>query len=111
VHEHCGNLHKQTGEKPKGPVEKAPLSTTRRKRSPEKREQGPGIVPPVARPSEPEAEQGHAYGHKAADGFCDWRRGTKGERFDGMDGRKEDTFDLYEGIVDVDTHRGDGRVG
>jgi hypothetical protein len=37
--------------------------------------------------------------------------GKKGERFGRVDGRKEDTFDLDEGIVDVDTHRGDGRVG
>lgn len=38
---------------------------------PEQGEKSPCVVPPVARPTDPETEQGHAYGDKATDGFRD----------------------------------------
>ena len=73
VHEHGAKLDDQTGRKANVSCEREARAFEDGERLPEEGEQCPRVIPPRASPTEPQADQGHAYGHKAADGLCHWK--------------------------------------
>jgi hypothetical protein len=68
VHKHGNKPHKETVDNKTVRSERAAYDDIG-KRLQEEGEKGPGIVPPVVLPTEPETEESHAYSHEATDRF------------------------------------------